>query len=196
MVFNAIAQAALDALPFPIFVVDDDLRVLGLNKTAENLVGLAPELLLKQKNGEILHCIHNYESPLGCGSSKGCADCVIRKSVQSAYQGTRSTHQRARLEIKEGDNVREALLLVTVAPFEAEGARYAVLVLEDLHTLLASGSILPVCMHCKRVREGEQWSRLEKYLDDQLDMKVSHGICPECLRALYPEFTPDPGGGA
>lgn len=49
-------------------------------------------------------------------------------------------------------------------------------------------SILPMCCHCRNVRDDEGvWSRLDAYLSAHMDTSFSHGLCPDCLRELYPE---------
>ncbi|MBM9537283.1 GAF domain-containing protein [Desulfobulbus alkaliphilus] len=49
-------------------------------------------------------------------------------------------------------------------------------------------SILPMCCHCRNVRDDKGvWSRLEAYLSAHTDTSFSHGLCPDCLRELYPE---------
>jgi DNA-binding response OmpR family regulator len=46
--------------------------------------------------------------------------------------------------------------------------------------------ILSICMHCKRIRNDEQyWQRLEAYLHEHAGVELSHGICPECEARLY-----------
>ena len=34
---------------------------------------------------------------------------------------------------------------------------------------------------------GQTWQRLENYLAEHSDVKLSHGLCPECLAKHYPE---------
>lgn len=47
--------------------------------------------------------------------------------------------------------------------------------------------LLPICMYCKRIREGEQnasdatWEPMEKYIHERTGSEFSHGICPECF---------------
>jgi K+-sensing histidine kinase KdpD len=49
--------------------------------------------------------------------------------------------------------------------------------------------VLPVCPHCKRVRTTEtKWQTLESYLDEAPDLRMSHALCPQCARQVYPEF--------
>ncbi len=47
---------------------------------------------------------------------------------------------------------------------------------------------LPICSHCRRIRAGDQWVSLETHLHDHSDARLSHGLCPDCLREHYPEF--------
>jgi len=53
-------------------------------------------------------------------------------------------------------------------------------------------SILPMCSRCKNIRDDSGvWSRLEAYLLEQTGTHVSHGLCPDCLRELYPNLADD-----
>lgn len=48
---------------------------------------------------------------------------------------------------------------------------------------------LPVCSNCRKIRdESGEYLRLEEYLLRHTDTKVSHSLCPDCLRELYPEY--------
>jgi len=41
--------------------------------------------------------------------------------------------------------------------------------------------ILPICMYCKRIRDGQDyWHQLEAYISRHSDTRFSHGICPSC----------------
>jgi sigma-B regulation protein RsbU (phosphoserine phosphatase) len=52
--------------------------------------------------------------------------------------------------------------------------------------------ILPICMHCHRIREDhDSWQRIEKYIQEHSDVEFSHGLCPDCLRRHYPDFVHD-----
>ncbi len=49
--------------------------------------------------------------------------------------------------------------------------------------------LLPICCSCKKIK-GEEgtWLQIEAYLHKHTDAEFSHGICPECLEALYPKI--------
>lgn len=53
---------------------------------------------------------------------------------------------------------------------------------------------LPICANCKKVRkEDGEWEFLEQYLHHQTGTSVSHGICPDCRRELYPGLNDESG---
>lgn len=48
--------------------------------------------------------------------------------------------------------------------------------------------ILPICMHCRRIRSDRQtWMEIEAYICRYTDAMFSHGICEQCLAEHYPE---------
>ena len=48
--------------------------------------------------------------------------------------------------------------------------------------------LLPICTKCKNIRDDAGlWTRIDTYLTEHADIHFSHGLCPECLRELYPE---------
>lgn len=49
---------------------------------------------------------------------------------------------------------------------------------------------LPICASCKKIRDDKgYWTQVEKYVADHSEAKFSHGICPDCAKKLYPEYT-------
>lgn len=53
---------------------------------------------------------------------------------------------------------------------------------------LLSG-FLPICASCKKIRDDKgYWQQIEAYIHAHSEAVFSHGICPECLRKLYPEY--------
>jgi len=45
-------------------------------------------------------------------------------------------------------------------------------------------SLLPLCMYCRRINSSEMWQSVEDYLWEHVDVRVSHGCCPDCLSKL------------
>lgn len=52
--------------------------------------------------------------------------------------------------------------------------------LEQIDTLRG---ILPICMHCKKIRDDDGfWDQVETHASRHSDAQFSHGICPECYQ--------------
>lgn len=47
--------------------------------------------------------------------------------------------------------------------------------------------LLPVCAWCKSVRNDQgYWQRIEEYLSEHTDARLTHGLCPDCSGRLAP----------
>jgi PAS domain-containing protein len=181
--------AVLDAIPSPILVVDDEVQILSYNLAASQLLGQNPELVLRRRAGEILHCLHSTEVPEGCGRAAPCSDCPVRNSVNESVHGQRVVRKKARMQlVSEGQPV-ELYLLVTTAPFTCQDRSLVLLILEDISELMELKSILPICFGCKKIRnDQEYWQSVEKYFNEHLDLEFTHGLCPECAKKMYEEY--------
>lgn len=50
-------------------------------------------------------------------------------------------------------------------------------------------SLLPICANCRKVRDDEGlWTQLDAYLSIHTDTRFSHGLCPDCMRKMYPDY--------
>jgi CRP-like cAMP-binding protein len=50
------------------------------------------------------------------------------------------------------------------------------------------GGLLPICMNCKNIRDEQgAWVRIEDFIADRSEAEFTHGICPDCMRKLYPK---------
>ena len=60
---------------------------------------------------------------------------------------------------------------------------------EARHSIKILRGLLPICAGCKSIREDNgYWKRIEDYLQVHSELEFSHGICPDCVEKLYPEF--------
>ena len=49
--------------------------------------------------------------------------------------------------------------------------------------------ILPICASCKRIRnESGVYVNLESYITTHSQASFSHGLCPDCVKKMYPDF--------
>ena len=64
--------------------------------------------------------------------------------------------------------------------------------LAELQEALASVKILkgmlPICSSCKMIRDDRgYWDLLEAYISENSEATFSHGVCPTCIKELYPD---------
>lgn len=54
--------------------------------------------------------------------------------------------------------------------------------------------LLPICAACKKIRDDKGfWNQIEVYISQHSEAQFSHGICPECCKRIYPDYTdPEP----
>jgi hypothetical protein len=55
-------------------------------------------------------------------------------------------------------------------------------------------ALLPICARCKRIRKRgadpndmNSWQQIESYISEKTSTEFTHGLCPECAAALYPD---------
>lgn len=62
---------------------------------------------------------------------------------------------------------------------------------ETLLKVKQLSGLLPICAHCKKIRNDQgYWQQVELYICEHTNAEFSHGICPDCMEALYSEFRP------
>lgn len=182
-------ESILDAIPLPIFVVDEEVRIFWSNQSSAPLLDAEPDSVFLRRCGEVFHCVHAMESQEGCGRTKFCPDCPIRNSVRQSIQGQRVQRVRNKMSIVAQDKPIELYLLVTTAPLPHQDESLVLLILEDISELTNLKSIVPICAYCKKIRNDEDfWQSVEKYFQVHLNLDFSHGVCPECAKKIFPEF--------
>lgn len=61
--------------------------------------------------------------------------------------------------------------------------------LKNVKTL---AGLLPICASCKKIRDDKgYWQKVENFFSEHSDLKFTHGLCPECMRTLYPDIPVD-----
>jgi len=65
--------------------------------------------------------------------------------------------------------------------------------IEDLKAALTNvkrlKGLLPICANCKKIRDDEGfWEEVDSYFHEHSEVEFTHGICPDCMKMLYPEY--------
>lgn len=121
-----------NAIPVPMFIVDNDVRILDSNAAADIAFGLTQRATRSRLCGETLHCLH---------SGPVCNSCVIRNAVSQCRQAVTTTQRPMKLEIDTGVEKGELELLISTSPLPEAGENAVLLIIEDItgiSTLMAS----------------------------------------------------------
>jgi PAS domain-containing protein len=180
-----------DAIPAPILILDTECRVLDHNLAAGEILTLTEEQVSAMLCGESLGCIHAEQSPAGCGSGAPCATCVLRISIGRAGAGRRTVRQPTRMLLRRDATQQHQPVdfLVSASPLSHEDETLVLMMLEDVTELTDLRRIIPVCAQCGKMRDDDQyWQGVQEYLTRYTQVRFTHGLCPECLHALYPDL--------
>jgi PAS domain S-box-containing protein len=75
---------------------------------------------------------------------------------------------------------------------EEERERLIAELKEALANIKTLKGLIPICASCKKIRTDEgYWQQVDVYIRDHSEVEFSHGLCPDCLKKLYPEFSQD-----
>jgi hypothetical protein len=67
---------------------------------------------------------------------------------------------------------------------------------QQARTIRTLEGILPMCGFCQRIRTDHGWERLERYLLDHSDARISHTFCPDCGRIHYGDLVSPAAAGS
>lgn len=99
-------------------------------------------------------------------SKKKMMELEIRHNVKSRIKESEITRQKNKELAEANRELRNAL--------------------NKVKTL---SGLLPICARCKKIREDDgYWRQLESYFAEHSEIHFSHGLCPECLKKLYPDL--------
>jgi len=113
------------------------------------------------------------------------SDPETRIEMEKAGKGKRKKFNfKHRLSSGETRDVE-----VYSGPITLEGKTYLLSIVNDVTELKQLKGIIPICSNCKQIRDDKgAWNMLEAYISTHSEADFSHGICPECIAKLYPDF--------
>jgi PAS domain S-box-containing protein len=181
----------LDALSASVAVIDSDCRIREANAAYCRRFGGSRAEIVGRRCHEVSH---GFASP--CWQNGH--ECPLRVAAESR-QSARVVHRH----LNAGDEVCWEEVVATPL-FNSEGALCCVVEeLRDVGELLHMEQVIeglkeelnvlrglvPMCANCKKVRdEGGAWHDVATFITRRSDAAVSHGMCPDCVKEVYPEL--------
>src|SRR5438552_16151623 len=92
------------------------------------------------------------------------------------YRQKPADREELRARIRNAERIIELQLSLAKRIKELENALLRVNQLQGL---------LPICAYCKKVRrDNNYWQQVEAYIASYVDVRFSHGICPDCYENI------------
>lgn len=184
-------KVVFDNFPHPLFIIDADARIREANRAAAEFTGDPLPPGSPRLCGDVLHCVNARAHPNACGTTTFCETCGVRLALDEALKGCGVHRRKDTMQLLRNGKTATVHLLITSAPLLFRNERLSLFVLEDITEFTALQEIIPICSGCKKVRTDPQyWQSVESYLKSRLDLKFSHGLCPDCLRKYDPDAPP------
>jgi PAS domain S-box-containing protein len=61
---------------------------------------------------------------------------------------------------------------------------------QALNEIKTLSGLLPICARCKNIRDDQgYWQRIENYIESHSEATFTHGLCPKCIKELYPDLS-------
>jgi len=120
---------------------------------------------------------------------------VILSSLEDDTEAIRLVKEGAqdylyKADISPGILLRALRYAIERKEAERERERLISELSEALAQVRTLSGLLPICSNCRRIRNDKgYWERLEEFIQEHTDADFSHGICPECMEAIYPHFS-------
>lgn len=167
-------------------------NILSVNQRAANLLGYEPGDLIgrnirDQLAPEVKHKFDQYlETILKEGKARGMMLILTASGEKRLWEYNNSL----RIEGGIAQLVRSMAHDITdLKRMEKERERLILDLKNALSQVKQLSGLLPICASCKKIRDDKgYWNQIEIYIRDHAEVEFSHGLCPDCLKKLYPDI--------
>lgn len=122
----------LDALPHIAMVTNRHRQIVLANRPLLDLLGIADSgMLLGQRPGELVACIHADEMEAGCGTAEACAVCGAVNAILECQRTGQKISRETRITARRGGELEQFDLLVTATPLRVRDEDYVVVSMTD-----------------------------------------------------------------
>ncbi len=183
----------LDQITDAIIVIDRNGRIVFWNRGAERLCHFSARKALGKRPSEAqLSPWFSAEEETAVFSALERGEVWRRVAAGSNGNG-RTMRVEQSIGVLSGPDADAVGFLVVMRDITGFRDRDGAQRLETTDRLRLLDHLMPICAHCKRIRDpGGSWRELDAYLNDQFDVKFTHGICPVCLAHLHADYCSRP----
>lgn len=123
----------LEGFPELAVILDSNRQIVAYNKSAESI--LIPDergSIYGQRVGEALRCIHAFELPAGCGTSRFCSECGAGKCNKSSRETLQRCSEECRITVSRDDVQSSLDLKVFTSVIVVDSQSFTLFTIEDI----------------------------------------------------------------
>lgn len=119
-------------LPLIVFLIDENCRILKINRTGKLVAGKPEDELIGKQCGEALNCVYSLGSSNVCGYVEECNSCLIKKVVNDSLANKTDNYKmEGQLRLKQNGVIKPMSVLASTTYLEQEQPML-ILSLEDV----------------------------------------------------------------
>jgi two-component system, cell cycle sensor histidine kinase and response regulator CckA len=171
-----------------------DGMVTSWNKGAERLYGYSGEEMISKSASVLVPSFRprDWEETLELIKRGERVDCLETVQLRKDGQQTDVSLTISPIRNVAGVVIGASTVARDISQRKREEAERLKLI-QELTDALAQvktlTGLLPICAACKKIRDDNgYWQQVETYIQKHANVDFTHGICPECVRKLYPEY--------
>lgn len=197
---STLLSLVLDTLPVGVWIMDSHGNIVHGNPAGRRIWAGA-KLVGIDQFGEYKGWWADSGKPIG--AHEWAAARAIEKGETSVeeviviecFDGTRKTILNSALPVRNAIGTVVGAIIVNQditekRRLEKERENLVANLEKALAEVRTLSGLLSICASCKRIRDEKgAWNPIESYIHARTNTEFSHGICPDCMNKLYPEFS-------
>jgi len=180
----------VDIMGDGVIVIDTAGHVVDLNPSMEEIIGKTAEGIIGESADQVFAQWKDVKDSLKAKKEGRFETDIDQKAGKRFYDLYVSILHSPHMEYAGRIIVFREITRRRQMEMEREGLITELQ--ETLDQVKTLSGLLPICANCKKIRDDTgYWQDLEAYINKHSDATFTHGICPECAKKLYPEYTVD-----
>jgi PAS domain S-box-containing protein len=136
-------QIIFDNAPAVMLVVNESTEVITMNRNASVASGRTIDEGMGLRPGNLLHCVHSFRDPQGCGFDEHCKSCELRKTVEATFAtGENFQKVEADWRQKEKNGITEHSVLVSTAIIHSDSPKTVLVTIDDITEIKQANNAL------------------------------------------------------
>lgn len=173
----------LDTIPDCMLAIDSQGRVIDINKPMLEMIGTQQNHVIGLPITRVLKpwqdLVENFRDKTNIKTEISISSRQFDLLIMPLTD--HRANMRGRLIVLHDITHRKKM--------EVEREKLILSLQDALSEVKKLSGLLPICANCKKIRDDKgYWHQVEAYICSHSEAEFSHGICPECMIELYPEF--------